>query len=208
MNNIVIIDYWMWNLGSILNMIKKNGVEAIISNDIDIINKADKLILPWVWNFYMWMEQLNKLGLIDIIKEKVLKFNTPILWICLWYQLLANKSEEWNVNWLWLIDANVIKFDCKELDSKWLKSIHMWWNCIKLIKKSILFKDIWNEPRFYFVHSYFMENNNKEDILSISNYWKEFTSSIEKNNIFWVQFHPEKSHKFWEKLIYNFIYNI
>ncbi len=205
---VVIIDYWMWNVWSVLNMVKKVWGEGIISNKKSDILSATKLILPWVWHFKKWMEQLQSYDLVDVIKQRVVEDKIPILWICLWYQLLSLHSEEWNVDGLWLINANVKKFDLRLLREKWLMDVHMWWNCVWNNKKSKLFDWLSDEVRFYFVHSFYFSPVDENDILTYTNYWIKFSSSIEKWNIYWVQFHPEKSHKFWQKLISNFIFNV
>ena len=199
---IVIINYNMGNLNSIANMIKKIGYDAQISSDKKIIESADKLILPGVGAFDRGIENLKMLGLFDLIKEKVINIKTPILGICLGMQLMTKKSEEGTLTGLSLIDAETKKF----VLSNDYKIPHMGWNTVMLEKHSLMFNNMENqENRFYFVHSYYVECSNKEDVLCSTNYGKIFASMFEHENIIGAQFHPEKSHKFGMQLLKNFM---
>lgn len=203
---IVIINYGMGNLGSIFNMFKKIGVQAIISSDISDIEKAHKLILPGVGAFDNGMTNLRNLGLIPVLAEKVRTNKTPILGVCLGMQLFTSNSEEGNLPGLGWIDAKTVRFKFDNSHAN-LKIPHMGWNLIKAKKESNLFSDMYKDARFYFVHSYHVLCNNEEDVLSTTIYGYEFASSVEKGNIVGVQFHPEKSHKFGIKLFKNFVDN-
>ena len=197
---ITIIDYGMGNLGSIKNMLKKIGAESQITSDREIIDKAKKIILPGVGAFDRAMKNLKELDLIDVLNQKVLTDKVPTLGICLGMQLLANGSEEGNSSGLGWIDGAVLKFDI----DKTLKVPHMGWNRVNPKQENDLFENMYQEPRFYFVHTYYFKCNNIDDILTTTNYGGEFTSSVNKENIYGVQFHPEKSHKFGMKLLENF----
>lgn len=199
---VLIIDYKMGNVGSILNMIKKIGGEAEISDDIEKIKNADKLILPGVGAFDTGMKNLEEMNLISVIKEKALN-GTPILGICLGMQLLADKSEEGKLDGLELINGEVKKF--KFDNDKSLKIPHMGWNTISPVKEDILFNDMPPEMKFYFVHSYYFVCNDKNDELAKTSYGFDFSSMVRKGNIIGAQFHPEKSHKFGMKLLKNFL---
>lgn len=201
---IIIIDYGIGNLGSIQNMLKKIGSESAISSDVSEIKKADKLILPGVGAFDNGMENLKKMKLIPVLNEKILINKTPILCICLGMQLLSKKSEEGRLPGLGWIDAETVKFkfDNQQIG---LKIPHMGWNTISIKKRSMFFERIEDEARFYFVHSYHVVCSDKQNILAETNYGFDFVSSIEKDNIIGVQFHPEKSHKFGMKLLKNFV---
>lgn len=198
---IVIIDYKIGNVGSILNMLKNIGADAIISSDIGQIKNAEKLILPGVGSFDNGMKNLKAMGFISEFEKKVLKEKTPILGICLGMQLFARKSEEGVLNGLGWIGGEVKKF---KLDSSF-KIPHMGWNNIDICKKDPLFKDMEDEIKFYFVHSYHFACESQDDILATVNYGYDFPSIIKKENIIGVQFHPEKSHKYGMKLLKNFI---
>jgi glutamine amidotransferase len=186
-------------------MLKRIGEETVITSDPDIIAEAKKLILPGVGSFDTGMDNLHKLGLIEILNTKVIKEKVPVLGICLGMQLLSKNSEEGKLDGLGWIDAVTIKFSFES--SGEFKIPHMGWNTVIQHKSSILFNEMYPEPRFYFVHSYFLKVNDNSDILTSTEYGTEFTSSVEKGNILGVQFHPEKSHKFGMKLLKNFVDN-
>ena len=201
---IVIIDYGLGNLGSIKNMLKKIGSVSLISSNVSDIEKADKLILPGVGNFDQGMKNLQNSGLIGLLTDKVMGGKTPILGICLGMQLFTQKSEEGESTGLGWIDAETVRFKFDEKQNQ-LKIPHMGWNLAKTYQKDALFEEMYPEPRFYFVHSYHVVCKNENEILAKTVYGYEFVSSLRKNNIFGVQFHPEKSHKFGMKLLTNFV---
>lgn len=200
---LVIIDYGVGNLGSILNMLKRIGVSAIISSNENDIQNASKLILPGVGSFDYGIEQLEKYGFVDILNNKVLEENTCILGICLGAQLLAKTSEEGKKKGLGWIDMEVVRFKNDKMPPD-LKIPNMGWNDISIKKESPLFKDMHEDPRFYFVHSYHFMLKESDVILTTTQYGYEFVSAIEKDNIIGVQFHPEKSHKFGMRFLKNF----
>jgi len=201
-SNIVIVDYGMGNIRSIMNKIHRAGHEAFVSYDHDTIKSADKLILPGVGHFLNGMKRLNERNLINILNEKVLQDKIPILGICLGMQLLTVFSEEGNAEGLGWLDAETIKFTLKDIKHK---VPHMGWNSIEQKKESPLLKDIPDNRHYYFVHSYHVRCKNIEDILTTSHYGYEFVSAVQKGNIFGTQFHPEKSHEWGEKLLNNFL---
>jgi len=202
---ITIINYNMGNLGSIANMLRHIGYNSEITSDISKINSAEKIILPGVGNFDKAIQNIDKLGLTEVIKKKALIDKTPILGICLGMQLLCKNSEEGNGLGLGLIDAEVKKFlFSKEYK---LKIPHMGWNNVRIVKNHSIVSNMGEDTRFYFVHSYHVTCNNEDNILTRTNYGYDFTSSYAHDNIVGVQFHPEKSHKFGMLLLNNFIQN-
>lgn len=202
--DVVIINYGMGNVGSVANMLKHIGCNAILSNNIKDIEKADKLILPGVGHFSKAMENLKEYDLLDVITNKAMTDKTPLLGICLGMQLLCKSSEEGHVNGIGLINAKVKKFDFSE--EKNLKIPHMGWNITNVIRsKESIFKDIAKPARFYFVHSYYVECDEEDIILTDTVYGHSFTSAFSKDNIFGVQFHPEKSHQYGITLFENFL---
>jgi glutamine amidotransferase len=200
---ITILDYGMGNLGSIANMVKKVGGTSVITSKIKDIEKAKKLILPGVGAFDNGMKNLKKMNLITLLNKKILEEKIPILSICLGMQLLSKKSEEGKLAGLGWIDAVTKRFKFRQ--DQHFPIPHMGWNTVTIEKKSKLFINMFEEPRFYFVHSYHLVCKNKQDILTTTNYGYDFVSSVKKNNIFGVQFHPEKSHRYGMKLIENYI---
>lgn len=199
---VVVIDYNMGNLGSILNMLRKVNAEAICSLAGEVIDEADKLILPGVGAFDVGMNNLTQLGLITVLNRKVIDEKTPILGICLGMQLFTKRSEEGKLPGLGWIDAKTVRFN-----SSSMRIPHMGWNTIEVKQRNYLFDGL-SEPRFYFVHSYHVQCTNEENILSTTYYGHEFISSVVKENIIGVQFHPEKSHKFGIKLMENFVNHV
>ena len=198
-----IIDYGMGNLGSVANMIKKVGGKSLITSNKDKIKKAKKILLPGVGAFDNAVKNLKDLDLWDLIKEKVLVEKVPIMGICLGMQLLTKGSQEGNLEGFGFINAYTKKFTFE--DNK-LKVPHMGWNTVKIQKKSRLFEGMeTQENRFYFVHSYYVDCFDKEDILTTTFYGIEFVSSFERENIIGCQFHPEKSHRFGMQLLKNFV---
>jgi len=203
-----IIDYGVGNIGSIANMLKKVNEDAIITSDLEKIADAKKLVLCGIGAFDDGMSKLGNMGIIDILKKKVLTDKTPILGVCLGMQLFTKYSEEGSKEGLGFISGHTQKFQFQETvpaGGKPLRIPHMGWNLVNLSKKSKLFNDMYEEPRFYFVHSYHVVTDHPDDVLLTASYGYPFTAAFEKDNIIGVQFHPEKSHKFGMKLYENFV---
>jgi len=197
----IIINYNLGNPKSIQNMLAYLGIESRISANHEDIASADRLILPGVGHFQRGMEQLEQLGLIDVLMKEVLENKKPILGICLGMQLLTKHSEEGNLAGLGFIDAQTKKFELKDVT---LKVPHMGWNTVEFKKDSPMNTGVSTNPRYYFVHSYFVDCANQDDILCATQYGKEFVSGFQYQNIFGLQFHPEKSQKFGMELLVNF----
>jgi imidazole glycerol-phosphate synthase subunit HisH len=202
---VTIIDYGVGNLNSIKNMLKKIGVDAIISSDSIDIESAEKLILPGIGSFEYGMKKLRGSIFFDTLQQKVLQNKTPVLGVCLGAQLLLNESEEGQpVPGLGWIEGQSVRFD-QSLMLQNFKVPHMGWNELEIKKESRLFTDMHPHHRYYFVHAYHMQCYQQADILAESNYSYNFVAAVEKQHIVGVQFHPEKSHKFGMKLYENFI---
>lgn len=197
---IVILDYECGNLASIQRMLQKIGVDSIITNDIETINKADKLIIAGVGQFDFGMSALDRLNLRSSICHLALDKKIPILGICLGMQLLCSDSEEGVLPGLGLIEANVLRFDQKMFN---VKVPHMGWNYTQIHKINPLVTE--TERRFYFVHSYYVKCKNRENIVCTTKHGLDFDSVIVRENIFGVQFHPEKSHLFGQHLLTAFV---
>lgn len=202
-SQIVIIDYGMGNLRSVLKKFERLNADVRISNQADEIGKADKLVLPGVGHFANGVKNLKELGIWGVLNHKVIVRKTPILGICLGMQLMARHSEEGDSEGFGWFDAEVVQFNVK--DKRTFKVPHMGWNSADLQKESPLFHQIPHEAPFYFVHSYHFKCNEAADILANTTYAYDFVSAVEKGNIFGTQFHPEKSHDFGEQLISNFL---
>ncbi|WP_284443281.1 imidazole glycerol phosphate synthase subunit HisH [Buchnera aphidicola] len=193
--NIVIVDTGCANLKSIKVAIKKLGYDSIITSNASIILESKKIFLPGVGTASAVMKLLSEKNIINIIQE----FTRPILGICLGMQLLCNFSEECNgVKTIGIIKSPVLRLRTNNLPLP-----HIGWNQITFQKEHVLFKKIPNNSRFYFVHSYMVPIN--KYTLSTTSYGVNFSSVIQKNNFFGVQFHPEKSGNIGSQLLKNFL---
>lgn len=206
MKKVVIIDYKIGNLGSLINMLNKTGELNIeVSSNKQTISTADLLILPGVGSFDKGMSNLRQNNLEDLLNETVIIKKKPILGICLGMQLFGNYSDEGSSKGLGWIDMELKKFNFPENNN--LKVPHMGWNTLTS-KKNIcnkLLTGLEDFNKFYFVHSFYAICNNNEDILASTTYGHEFISAVNKDNIFGFQFHPEKSHKYGRGILTNLI---
>lgn len=203
---ITIINYGLGNLGSIKNMFRKLNIESEITSDLETIKNASKLVLPGVGAFDKGMENLREMGLIEILNKKVLEEKTPILGICLGMQLFTKSSEEGQLPGLAYVDAKTIRFDASQM-AKRFPIPHMGWEYTHPLSNSKIMDGMHEDPKFYFVHSYFVQCENEKDAVLEANYMHPFHAAFEKDNIVGVQFHPEKSHKYGMKLLENFAKN-
>lgn len=193
---IVIIDYGVGNLASVKNALDKLGAKSMISNDPEIIKKAKALILPGVGAAGQGMRNLKKQGLDKVVIAEINK-GKPFLGICLGMQLLFEKSEEGNVECLGLLEGSVKRF------KKMKKIPQIGWNQVKVIKKTNLLKGI-EDNYFYYVNSFYCLPKDKNVIVGVTSYGEKFAGVVAKDNIFGVQFHPEKSGPVGFKLLENF----
>lgn len=178
------------------------GVKSIITSDPVEIKKSEKIILPGVGHFAKAVSEIKCRDLWDLLTEQVLIEKKPVLGICLGMQLMTQHSDEGNADGFGWIDAEVIRF--KVSDTIKFKIPHMGWNTMRKLKESPLFEKTDFSSEFYFVHSFHVRCKNSSDILAETIYDYLFTSAFQKNNIFGVQFHPEKSHYEGELLLRNF----
>lgn len=195
---IAIIDYGMGNLRSVQKGFEQVGVTAEIVQQPEDLKKFAGLVLPGVGAFKDAMDNLQEAGMIEAIHESI-KSGKPFLGICLGFQLLFETSEEWGLNpGLGLFPGQVRRFD----DT--LKVPHMGWNQIEIQKESPILKGIPDGSSFYFVHSYYADPGDKEVITTLTDYGIKFTSIVDRDNIFGIQFHPEKSSTLGLKILENF----
>lgn len=200
---IVIVNYGVGNLGSIINMLKKAGTKAIASSDPDVLQQAEKLILPGVGAFDAGMNKLNECGLVPLLNHLVLEKKVPTLGLCLGLHLMTRKSEEGQAQGLGWLDAETLRFKFSP-EQPQLKVPHMGWNTIEIRRSHPLFADLDPDARFYFVHSFYVQSHDPAAVLAETDYGGYFHSIFGKDNIMGAQFHPEKSHKYGMRLLKNF----
>lgn len=202
---IAIIDYGVGNIGSILNMIRRVGGDAVIVSSPHQLQSASALVLPGVGAFDNAVSRLNTLGFDDVIKKLTQEDCIPLLGICLGMQLLFSSSEEGRLPGLGLLPGIVQRFRGNAFDTGQLKIPHMGWNIVTPTKNRALFSNLDENARFYFVHSYHVVCEDRSHVVATSEYGYEFTCAVHYRNIYGVQFHPEKSHKFGMTLFRNFL---
>ena len=200
--NILILDYGMGNIQSMVRKIQHFGTPVAASSP-EAIEASDKIILPGVGHFGRAMEFLKEKHLIAPLNAAVIEHKKPILGVCLGMQLMTTRSEEGNVDGLGWIDAEVRQFRVQ--DNFKFKVPHVGWNKAGFTKESILTQGIPEDNEFYFVHSYYVQCEQQSDVLTTSHYALEFDSAFQKGNIYGTQFHPEKSLDFGMKMLQNFV---
>lgn len=197
---LLIIDYGVGNLGSIFNMFKKIGAAPLISGKAADVRAADKLVLPGIGAFDNVMTQFRDSGLEEDLVQKVLEERTPVLGICVGMQMLGKGSEEGAASGFGWLDAH-----CERIpDAPGLRVPHMGWNYVTAVKPHPLTASLADDARFYFAHSYRMVCKDKNDALLVASHGSEIVSAVQRDNIFGVQFHPEKSHRFGMELFRRF----
>ena len=205
--NVTIVDYKSGNISSVINSFKevaKDKVNIEVTSDLNKIKSSDKLILPGQGSFKSCVDALSNIdGLVDNLNEFVINSKKPLLGICVGLQMFADVGyEEIETKGLGWISGKVTKIDNQ--NGKY-KLPHIGWNEISIIKDGKIFKDIKNNSHMYFVHSYEFIPEDKNVISATTDYSSNIVCSVEKENIFGTQFHPEKSDKMGLKIINNFI---
>jgi glutamine amidotransferase len=198
-----IINYGSGNVQAIANIYNRTNFQYKIIQDPEQLKTVDKLILPGVGDFDETIKVLDSSGLRNALNEEVLVKKKPVLGICVGMQILSNDSEEGSQKGLGWINGNVKKFDILKIKDKPFIP-HMGWNNVEPKVNHDLFKKIDIELGFYFVHSYYFQTFSSNNILGNTFYGEEFTSAVFNDNIFGVQFHPEKSHSNGIQLLSNF----
>ncbi|WP_268847697.1 imidazole glycerol phosphate synthase subunit HisH [Flavobacterium aestivum] len=200
---ITIIDYGVGNINAFVNVYKRVNVPTKIARTVADLEDAKKIILPGVGHFDHAMSELIKSGMREKLDELVMIKKIPVIGICVGMQMMGNLSDEGKLAGLGWIDASIKKFD--ETKIKQVTRLpHMGWNDVNPVISSPLFKGLEKDALFYFLHSYYFECNNASDILATSDYGGEFACAANHENIYGIQFHPEKSHHYGETLLHNF----
>lgn len=200
---ITIIDYGSGNIKAIANIYEKLNVKYTIATKPEQVIGAEKIFLPGVGAFDETISKLDSTGFREILDLEVLQNKVPIIGICVGMQILAESSEEGTLRGLGYIKGKVKKIDIASLKHK-PKLPHLGWNTIAINKENVLLNNIDPDLGFYFLHSYYFECEDENDILTTTSYGKEFASSVVHENVYGIQFHPEKSHQNGITLLHNF----
>jgi len=200
---IVIIDYGLGNLKAFVNIYKKLDIPVKIAKLASDLEGATKIILPGVGAFDHAMTKLNESGMRPMLDKLVFEKKLPVIGICVGMQILAKSSDEGILPGLGYIDGVVKKFDTSGFKQE-THLPHMGWNDIRPISDHALFKSLGDEPLFYFLHSYYFDCNQARDAIAFATYGEEFVCAVNNDNVYGVQFHPEKSHQGGIQLLKNF----
>lgn len=198
-----IIDYGVGNIKAFENIYNRLHIPVKVLKSLNDFVDVNKLILPGVGAFDHTMQTFIDSGMREITEQFVFEKKVPIMGICVGMQLLAKGSDEGVLEGLGWIDGIVKKFDESKIEFD-THLPHMGWNDVDINRETKLFKDFPDDPKFYFLHSYYFVCNNPNNIIATSNYGIEFSSAVACENIYGVQFHPEKSHQYGVKLLENF----
>ena len=199
---ITIVDYGLGNPASIENMLRRASVPCEVTRDLAQIAKATKLILPGVGAFDTGMSELRRRGIAELLSERVLVDKIPVLGICLGAQLMTRGSEEGSLPGLGWVGIDTVKFFKRTFIPN-MRVPHMAWNDIQVLRPNALLKQS-IERRFYFVHSYHFMCDDGSDAIAETTYGYKFVAAFNRDNIYGVQFHPEKSHRYGLELLQAF----
>ena len=200
---ITLIDYGVGNIFAFQNVYKRLNIPTKIAKTSQDLTDAKKLILPGVGSFDYAISQLNASGMREKLDELVLEKKIPVIGICVGMQMMGNRSDEGKLEGLKWIDSEILKFD-ENLIQQRTKLPHMGWNDVAPINNHPLFIGLEKEAIFYFLHSFYFRCKNETESIAVSNYGISFSSAVHRENIYGIQFHPEKSHQYGEKLLHNF----
>lgn len=200
---ITIIDYGSGNISAIGNIYEKLKIPFKIAKSPKEVEGAEKIFLPGVGAFDETMSELEVTGFRKVLDHEVLERKVPIIGICVGMQILAESSEEGQLPGLGYIKGKVKKIDESLLEAK-PKLPHLGWNVVDIIRPNPIFDEIDHEIGFYFLHTYYFECSDPNDVLATTHYGKNFSSAVNHKNIYGFQFHPEKSHHNGVKLLHNF----
>ena len=200
---ISIVDYGLGNILAFTNIYKRLNIPVRVVSSSAELETAERIILPGVGSFDWAMSRLNESGMRETLDSLVLKKRVPVIGICVGMQMMAKRSDEGQLDGLGWIDAKVKRFD----ESTFTQSTHlphMGWNDVVPVMSHPLLEGLETDAQFYFLHSYYFSETNSDQVLAQTDYNGLYTSGIHSDNIFGVQFHPEKSHHWGVRLLKNF----
>ncbi|MBD8082316.1 imidazole glycerol phosphate synthase subunit HisH [Chryseobacterium caseinilyticum] len=200
---ITVIDYGIGNTRAFINIYERLHIPVKVASNIQDLQNAEKLILPGVGSFDFAMKNLEESGMKQTLNQLVLEAEIPVLGVCLGMQLMAESSEEGSCEGLGWIKGKVKKIDTEKVPHQ-SKLPHMGWNEVRFVKENALLNGLEKNSLFYFLHSYYIDCHEDNEILGISEFAGSFASAVNTGNIYGTQFHPEKSHSNGEKLLFNF----
>jgi glutamine amidotransferase len=199
---LTIVGYGLGNIQAFINVYRRLDISIKVAISPSDLADADKLILPGVGAFDWAMSRLLASGMKERLDDLVLNQGCPVLGVCVGMQMMAHRSDEGKMTGLGWIDAEVKRFDDTLLRQR-THLPHMGWNDVTPVESNTLFRGLLT-PRFYFLHSYYFSPGSSEQVLATTDYGACFASSVAVNNIYGVQFHPEKSHGWGVQLLKNF----
>ncbi len=200
---ITIIDYGLGNVLAFVNVYHRFNIPIAVAKSASDLVNATKLILPGVGSFDHAMKQLDQSGMRQTVEQLVLVSAMPVLGICVGMQMLAKFSDEGDLPGLGWIDGQVKKFDLAAMPrGNYLP--HMGWNDVNPLADAGLFKGMKKDAKFYFLHSFFFDCHQQSNVLAVTDYGGQFSCAVKRDNVYGVQFHPEKSHHFGSQLLKNF----
>jgi glutamine amidotransferase len=200
---ITIIDYGLGNILAFVNVYSRLNIPVAVAKSANDLVNATKLILPGVGSFDHAMQQLDQSGMRQPVEQLVLQNAMPVLGICVGMQMLAKFSDEGELPGLGWIDGEVKKFDLSVMP-RGSNLPHMGWNDVEPVVDGVLFNGMEQDARFYFLHSFYFECHQQQDVLAMTDYGGKFSCAVRRDNVYGVQFHPEKSHHFGSQLLKNF----
>jgi imidazole glycerol-phosphate synthase subunit HisH len=200
---ITLVDYGLGNIRAFLNVYRRLNVDAQAATNARELEGASKVILPGVGSFDHAMEQLQRSGMRETLDDLVVNRRVPILGVCVGMQMLARSSDEGTLPGLGWIAGSVRGLGSLMTDHK-LPLPHMGWNDVRVVSRDRLFDQLDVDSRFYFLHSYYFDCDRADDAAAVSSYGREFACAVHAANIYGVQFHPEKSHRWGTRLLQNF----
>ena len=198
-----IVDYGLGNIQAFVNIYKKSNIPAQVVSTPEEMRESDRLILPGVGSFDWAMARLSDSGLRDTLDELVMGERRPVLGICVGMQMMSDASDEGEASGLGWIGGRVTKFDHERFEQA-THLPHMGWNDVAPRSDEPLFANLESDSRFYFLHSYYFAPGDAGHSIALTNYGGEFASSVRNDNVYGVQFHPEKSHQWGVQLLQNF----